>query len=268
MTILLTGSTGFLGTRIADELRLRGVGWRALRARLHETARADLADVSTVVHCAALAPAPGRSDEEFFAANADGTRHLLERCEESGVRRFVHVSSMAVKFASAYARSKRSAEEHVRRSAVEWLVLRPAQVFGPTDDLRRTFDRLKSKIVWSLLASGLTPMHIVYVRDCARAIADAALSDRARETFNIIGPEYSELEYFRAMRKVVGARLLFLPRPLFRVRTRALPADSRAVVGLRTPGVADWPLAATPLETALRECYETLTADRSASPPR
>jgi len=261
-TLLLTGATGFLGTRVAGELDARGLAWRPLRSRLHQISAADLDGVTTIVHCAALNPGPGRRDDDFFEVNAEGTRRLVAACEASGVRRFVHVSSMGVKSASAYGRSKLAAEDSVRRSRLEWLILRPAQVIGPNDDLRRIFEKMQRRIVWSLLASGRTRLHIVYVGDCARAIVDAALSARARETLNIIGPEYSEVEYFRAVRKVAGSKLLFVPKPWFRLRRRQLPPDARAAVGLRTPGVADWPLAATPLETALRESYQALVQVR------
>jgi nucleoside-diphosphate-sugar epimerase len=267
-TLMLTGATGFLGSRIADALRSRGVAWRALPGRLHETQPAHLDGIATVIHGAALGPGPDRRDEELFAVNAEGTRRLLDCCAQSGVRRFVHVSSMGVKSASAYGRSKLAAEDHVKRSPLEWLILRPAQVFGPNEQLRRTFEKLKTRMIWSLLGSGRYLMQIVYVRDCAAAVVDAALSGRAFETLNVIAPECSELEYFRTLRKVAGSRLLFVPTPVFRVRKRTLPADARAVAGLRTPGVADLEFAATPLELAMREAHAELMAGRNAQARR
>ena len=267
MKILLTGSTGFLGTRIAEELQSRGLAWRPLQVRLHHTQPADLEGAGTVIHCAALTPGRSCRDEDFFEVNAAGMSRLLERCEESGVRRFIYISTMAVKFPSAYARSKFLGEESVKRSRLEWLVLRPAQVYGPTEHLRRTFDKLKSKMIWSLLGSGRNPVHIVYVKDCAAAIVEATLSPRARETLNIIAPEYSELDYFRTLRKVAGSKILFVPTPLFRVRSRKLAVDARAAAGLRMPGVADWNFSATPLETGMRETYEFLMTNRDAKAP-
>ena len=256
MTILLTGSTGFLGTRIAEELRSRGLAWRPLTARLHQVRPADLEGAGTVIHCAALTAARPCRDEELFAVNVAGTNRLLSRCEQSGVRRFVYISSMGVKFPSAYAQSKLEAEASVKRSALEWLVLRPAHIYGPTPQLRGTFEKIRRKATWSVLGSGRSPIHIVYVEDCAAAIVDAALSSRARETLNIVAPEYSELDYIRTLRKVAGSKILILPTPLFwaRMRKGRLAVETR-LAGLRIPGVADWDFAATPLETGMRQVY-------------
>lgn len=262
MKILLTGSTGFLGTRIAEELQLRGLAWRPLRVRLHQMLPADLEGASIVIHCAGLTPGRSCRNQDFFEVNAAGTSRLLEQCEQSGVRRFIYISSMGVKFPSAYAQSKLLAEERVKQSRLEWLVLRPAHLYGPHEHFRGTFSKLKRKMIWSVLGSGRNPIHIVYVKDCAAAIVEATLSSRAREILNIVAPECSELDYIRILRKVAGSKILILPTPLFwaRMRKGKLVVDTR-MAGLRIPGVADWDFVATPLETGMREVYESFAAN-------
>src|SRR5256885_4953902 len=197
MKILLTGSTGFLGTRIAQELQLRSLAWRPLRVRLHQILPADLEEASVVIHCAGLTPGRSCRNEDFLEVNAAGTSRLLNQCEQSGVRRFIYVSSMGVKFPSAYAQSKLLAEESVKRSRLEWLVLRPAHLYGPHEHFRGTFNKLKRKMIWSVLGSGRNPIHIVYVKDCAGAIVEATLSSRARENLNLVAPECSQLASIR-----------------------------------------------------------------------
>jgi len=264
MKILLTGSTGFLGARIAEELQARGLAWRPLRVRLHQIQPADLEGISTVIHCAGLIPGRSCRHEDFFEVNATGTNRLLELCEQSDVRRFVYISSMGVKFHSAYAQSKLSAEERVKQSRLGWLVLRPGHVYGPNNHLRGTFRKLKKKMIWSLLGSGRSPIHVIYVKDCAAAIVEATLSSRARETLNLVAPECSELDYIRTLRKVVGSKILLIPTPLFwaRMRKGRLAVEIRAA-GMRIPGVADWDFAATPLETAMREIHESFEASNN-----
>ncbi len=259
MTIVLTGSTGFLGLRVAGVLRDRRLDWRPLTARLDEAGPRDLAGAASVIHCAAATPGRGCSDGEFLAVNVEGTQRLLEQCERAGVRRFVHISSMGVKLDSAYARSKRLGEERVRASRLEWLILRPAHIVGPTPHLRGTMAKIKRKWTWSVLGDGRCPVQIVDVEDCASAVVDAALSSRAFETLNVIAPECAEIDYIRTLRRVTGAKTLILRTPLFwaRMRKGADEVDAR-LSGLRLPGVADWPLAATPLEAAMRRTYEAL----------
>jgi nucleoside-diphosphate-sugar epimerase len=259
MTVVLTGSTGFLGVRVAGVLRDRRLDWRPLTARLDEVGARDLAGAASVIHCAAATPGRGCSDEEYLAVNAEGTGRLVRACEEAGVRRFVLVSSMGVKLASGYARSKLLAEERVKASRLDWLVLRPAHIYGPTPQLRGTMTKLKRKWTWSVLGAGRCPVQLVYVDDCAAAVVDAALSPRSHETLNVIAPECSEIDYVRALRRATGSATLILRMPFFWARMRRGAAEVEArMAGLRIPGVADWPLAATPLEAGLRRTYEAL----------
>ena len=259
MTVLLTGSTGFLGTWVARELQSRKLEWRASSIRLQRIGPADLEGAGTVIHCAGRIPGSGVRDEDFLETNAVGTAHLLEQCERAGVRRFIYVSSMGVKYPSAYAQSKLAAEESVKRSRLEWLILRPAHVYGPNRDFGKLFDSLRRKKYRFVLGLGRSPIHIVYVKDCAAAIVDAAQSSRAGEIMNIIAPEVSELQYTRVLREVTGARFLILPLPLFWARKRKgkLQVDIRTS-GLRISGTADWAFAATPLEAGMRQTHASV----------
>jgi predicted dehydrogenase/nucleoside-diphosphate-sugar epimerase len=114
-TVLLTGATGFIGTRVAEVLALRD-GWN-VRALVHnpgsaarlarlpvELVQADLADAAAVrtlvagcqavVHCA-IGTAWGQR-REIFKVTVDGTRALAEAALEAGAGRLVHLSTISV----------------------------------------------------------------------------------------------------------------------------------------------------------------------------
>ena len=113
--VLVTGATGFIGSRVAEVLALRD-GWD-VRAVVHnpgnasrlarlpvEMVQADLrsdADVQrivhgcdAVVHCA-IGTAWGQR-REIFAVTVDGTRKLAEAALRAGVQRLIHFSTMSV----------------------------------------------------------------------------------------------------------------------------------------------------------------------------
>lgn len=189
-TVALTGATGFLGRAIAEVLSAQGHTVRALArdpARLPALAglqpiRGDLRDrdacaalldaVDSVVHCAGLVKARSRS--EFFAVNAEAARTLAESALRAGVRRFVLISSLAARepALSDYSASKAAGEEAVRAApGLDWTVLRPPGIYGPNDEATAPLLKLARLGLLPVLGPADARMSLIYVRDCAEAVA-------------------------------------------------------------------------------------------------
>jgi nucleoside-diphosphate-sugar epimerase len=112
---LVTGATGFLGSRLAFGLLGRGVRVRALarptsslrrldgmaveivRGSLEEPASllAAARGQDVVLHAAAKVPDWG-TRREYMQTNLEGTRNLIAACRQAGVARLVYVSSLTV----------------------------------------------------------------------------------------------------------------------------------------------------------------------------
>ncbi|MEF9427367.1 MAG: NAD(P)-dependent oxidoreductase [Candidatus Mariimomonas ferrooxydans] len=110
-TILVTGGTGFLGRFITAELRNNGWPVRVITRRmpffavrvpgveyvvadLGENVPADLLDgVDVIVHCAAETYG-GKEEHERNSLGA--TRIIMDAAIKSGVKKFIHISSIAV----------------------------------------------------------------------------------------------------------------------------------------------------------------------------
>jgi len=109
--ILVTGGNGFLGRKVVTKLRNQAFPVRVISRRMPsfsmrvpgvEYVVADLGkkietdllkDVDSVVHCAAET-AGQKQDHERNTINA--TRNILEASVESNVKKFIHISSIAV----------------------------------------------------------------------------------------------------------------------------------------------------------------------------
>lgn len=121
MKVLVTGATGFIGSRLsaacrdrgfdvlalgqanndveagrAEELRQRGISVKALDLGSDAALHADVDDCDFVFHLAAAQHEMNVPDSHFWNVNVEGTRRLLEAGAKAGVRRFVHGSTIGV----------------------------------------------------------------------------------------------------------------------------------------------------------------------------
>jgi len=167
--VLVTGASGFIGCRLVERLHygsdwqpralIRNPGRAARLARMPiEFAIGDLASPTDLAKalegCAAVVHAGiGTSwrESERIATTVQGTKNIVEAALRAGVKRFVHVSTLAVygervdgtiteetpvnpKKGWDYAESKHAAEQIVLEAAAKGLpavILRVAVVYGP-----------------------------------------------------------------------------------------------------------------------------------------
>ncbi len=129
---------------------------------------------------------------KFSATHVEGARAVAECATAAGAQALVHVSAIGAnaESESAYGRSKGEGEQTVRAAFPKATVIRPSLVFGPEDGLTNRLAGLSRLPLVPVIASRRM-FQPVYVRDLARAIADATLDPEAHggETYEIAGPQ-------------------------------------------------------------------------------
>lgn len=258
--VLVSGSSGFIGSRVVDALRAdpRFVAVPACRqpregARVLDLrAPAGMADalrgIDAVVHCAA----GGR------AVTVEGTAALLRAAAAAGVARFVHMSSIAVYgdaegtvteqagFVSSggrgYAAWKSAAEQVcLDTSGMDVVRLRPAIVYGAGSSL--WVEVMARRILsgrWGLFGAGGEGIcNLVHVGDvAAAAVAAVQAPAAAGAAYNVNGEEHLTWnQYFARLAAAIGAPALRTITPgVWRARSLlALPLKAVARI---QPGFA------------------------------
>lgn len=233
--IALTGSTGFVGRRLLKALGDAGVPLRLLVRQgprdcgfgSAEVITGDLGDeaalkalvagASAVVHLAGAIAAPNR--QAFFTINSEGTEKLGKAAVAAGVRRFIHVSSLAARTPeiSDYGASKRAAEDAL--SAIKpqnLLIVRPPVVYGPGDratlPLLAQFTRRTAFIPGSAAAR----FSLLYVEDLVKFLM-VRLGDEAHGLLEIDdgrphGYGWPDLFELAAEAEGSEARPIYVPR--------------------------------------------------------
>ncbi len=274
--VALTGATGFVGRMTLE--RLLEAGWhvRALTRRdqpkktgvtwIHGAldqpdSLTDLCKgADAVLHIAGVVNAPDAAG--FEAGNVTGTANMLAAAKDAGIRRFVHVSSLAAKHPelSMYGASKARAEKLVGTSMLDWTIVRPPGVYGPGDT--EVFDMFRfAQKGWALLPPRGRASWI-YVDDLARLLV-ALLPAHDDATTRIFeaddGTEggWSHEAFARAMGWALGRRVTTLHAPGFLLKLAA-----RADILFRGRKAKLTPDRAGYLS------HPDWTIDRSAAPPR
>ena len=178
-----------------------------------------------IFHLAVAMREGGKRDEFFEGVNLEGTRRLLEAAT-GGVARFVYCSTIGIYGHRApgitredsplapgniYERTKVLAEELVREIGrarrLPFVILRPADVYGPRDQRLLKLFRGVSAGRFPLFGSGDGRRHMVYVDDVVSAFFKACEKDEAvGESLIVAGPEVCTLrELIEVVRRTVGS---------------------------------------------------------------
>ncbi|WP_255211410.1 NAD-dependent epimerase/dehydratase family protein [Sphingopyxis granuli] len=192
-TLAMTGATGFVGratlrqaveagwhvralTRRAQEAR-DGVTWIAGALDRADSLTEMVAGADALLHIAGVVNVPTRA--AFEAGNAVATANVVEAARGAGVRRFVHVSSLAAREPglSHYGWSKARAETIVEASGLDWTIVRPPAVFGPGDTEMLDLFRMARRGLMLIPPRGR--ISAIYVDELARLLVALAAERHA-----------------------------------------------------------------------------------------
>lgn len=275
--ILVTGAAGMLGAHLTARLVAEGhqVNGVDLRPGAVPEARHSIADVrdpaairracrgvDAVVHCAAALPS--YAADQIRSVIVDGTTTVLTAARDSGVERFVHISSTAVyglpkivpttehhprEPTDTYSRAKVAAEQVCERFRADGMclpILRPKTFLGPgrLGLFSMLFEWADEGRHFPVLGKGDVRIQMFDMDDLLEGVLAAlrAEPEVANDTFNLAATEFGTLrEQFQAVLDAAGhhRRVKSIPTaPALAIltvleRTRLSPVYGRLLHKLR-----------------------------------
>ena len=212
--ILITGGTGFIGKALIRHLTEMSYPVRTLiRPSAHSPAlpvgvpvevavsslsderglRAAMVGVDTVFHLASSERQGARSS--LMDIEIQGTRVVVQAAKDAGVERFFFLSHLGADRASAFPvlKAKAIAEEFIRRSGMDYTILRTSVAYGPNDGLTTGIARVLAAVPWFFMmpGDGEILLQPIWVEDLVTSLAWALSEPETRSrTIDLGGPEY------------------------------------------------------------------------------
>lgn len=246
MKVLVTGSNGFIGRALSEQLKEKGFQVIKLTRKDGDISdpliRKYFRGIDIVYNCAAALAHRKPSRSEYYKSNVCGVRNLLEICKDEDVKLFVHFSSVAVfNPVDMYSKTKFEAERVVnefRRKSQSAIIIRPTIAYGPGDTRPGFLDffKLAKFGVLPVIGGGKNFFHTIYIGNLTRFAIELSMNKSAVNRNFVIGDDPCPriVEVIDAIKNASGAtKTIHIPLLLAKICSYLfIPL---VLIGLRVP---------------------------------
>ena len=278
MKVLLTGGTGLLGGELLELLAAGGheirclVRWKSPNAARLNPERVFYGDAGEED---SLARALDGMDALLHVAGLEYTPQVLAALRRTGVQRLVAVGSTSVHSAYEHRSGwRRTMEELVQESGLDWTIVRPTMIYGSELDknMHKLLRFLDRSPVYPMFGPGTNLWQPVYYKDLAHGVLTALERlEAVHQSYDLPGAEpLTYLDLVRTAAGVLGTRPRIVRLPLKPVRHALrlaelarlpLPVESEQVMRLREDKAYPYEKARRELDYAPRAFSEGIALE-------
>ena len=239
MKIAITGGTGFVGRHLARELfaqnhqvvlisrgkdvrdesvrDLPGVSFQPIGTGFVDELARAFQGCDAVAHCAGINREVG--EQTYERVHVIGTQYVVDAAKQAGVPRIALLSFVRARpdCGSAYHESKWRAEEIVRKSGLEYTILKAGMIYGRgdhmLDHLSHTIHSLPLFATVGIRERAIRP---VAVEDVTRILVASLTQNRlTNQTVAVLGPARMRLsDAVRRLARLTKRPVLVFPFPI------------------------------------------------------
>jgi len=237
--ILVTGATGFLGSEFIEKYskkykifaiyrnykpKIKNISWIRLDlAKENDFLEAykflESKGIDGLVHIGGATPNRAYA-ENSYDATILGTQFILNLAKKLKIKKMIFISSISVTFPNPgrYAESKIIAEDYIKRSGINYTILRPETIIGPGAlDFSRLAENLRKRSFFPIIGLGNNLSQPISSKDM-NEIINICLNDKKTDnkTYSCFGKESIKTkDMLRSIARVQGNSIKLLPIPYF-----------------------------------------------------